>query len=665
MSDKIRWGILGAGSIAGKFCQGLEQSRTGKLEAVASRTEASARALAEQFGGSARVHATCEELLEDPEVDAVYIATPHPKHAFWAIRAAEAGKAILCEKPIGINGAQAMAIVEAARVHGVFLMEAFMYRTTPQTEKVVELIREGAIGEVQVIEASFSFNGPTDPGARVLSQETAGGGILDVGGYPMSMARLIAGAARGKPFLNPKSVKGVGALHPETATDAWAVAVADFGGGLLASLRTGVQLNSRNSVVVYGTAGHLEIPSPWFCQGREAGSSALRLSVNGKDPEEIEVTCDKGIYGSEAEAVGEALAAGKLECDAMPVADTLGNMAALDAWRQSFGFEYEEERAPEPVHGRKLRRSEGAPMKYGRVPGLDRDISRLVMGCDNQKTLSHAAIMFDDFFERGGNIFDTAYHYGGGLQERLLGRWIDLRGVRDQVAVIGKGVHTPLCFPEVIAVQLDQTLDRLQTDYVDIYFMHRDNLHVPVGEFVEALNEEVRRGRIRVFGGSNWTTERLREANAYAEANDLQPFSALSNNFSLARMNSPVWKGCIAASEPEQRKWLDESQLALFPWSSQARGFFTERAGRDKLDDAELVRVWYSDDNWERRDRAIEIAEKKGVTPLNIALAYVLHQKFPTFALIGPRKLEETATSMPGLNVELTDEEVAWLDLRE
>ena len=127
-------------------------------------------------------------------------------------------------------------------------------------------------------------------------------------------------------------------------------------------------------------------------------------------------------------------------------------------------------------------------------------------------------------------------------------------------------------------------------------------------------------------------------------------------------MVSPVWADCISAKEPAFMQWLADSGMALLAWSSQARGFFTERAHPDKREDAELVRCWYSDDNFQRRERAIELARRKGVEPINIALAFVLGQPFPTFALIGPRVISETVSSLRGLSVTLTPEELRWLD---
>ena len=169
-------------------------------------------------------------------------------------------------------------------------------------------------------------------------------------------------------------------------------------------------------------------------------------------------------------------------------------------------------------------------------------------------------------------------------------------------------------------------------------------------------------GRMRLFGASNWPIARIEAANAYARANGLRGFAAVSNNFSLARMVEPVWAGCISASDAASRAWLAETQMPLLPWSSQARGFFTDRA-RPDTDDAELVRCWFSADNFARKERVEAMATARGVLPINIALAYVLCQPFPTFALFGPRTLAETRTSLPALEIALTPDELRWLNL--
>ena len=661
MIEKLRWGILGTGSIAGKFARGVTHSRTGTLYAVGSRTQEAAERFGEQWSISHR-YGSYEALLQDKDVQAIYIATPHPFHARWAIQAAEAGKHVLCEKPLALNHAEAMAIVEAAQRNNVFLMEAYMYRCHPQIDTLLSLIRDGAIGEVKLIQASFSFQTSPNPESRLMNNALGGGGILDVGGYPVSMARLIAGVANGKPFEDPLSVVATGVVG-KTGIDEYTTASLAFPGGILAQLTTGVRLRTENVVRVMGSKGSLLLPDPWTPP--DAQNTKIILYQYGKEqPEEIEVECTEYLYGLEADTVANSLE--QREAAAMSWRDSLGNMRTLDLWRQAIGVVYEAEK-PEgktlTVSGRPLAVRPGSKMKYGTLPGVEKQVARLVMGVDNQTEWPHASVMFDDYFERGGNCFDTAFIYGGGRCETVLGQWIKNRGVREQVVILGKGAHTPFCTPEWLTKQLLISLERLQTDYLDIYMLHRDNPEIPVSEFITVLNEHKQAGRIRAFGASNWSLARVEEANRWAAEHGLSGFVAVSNNFSLARMVEPVWAGCIAASDSQSRAWLEERQMALMPWSSQARGFFTGRARPDDHSDPELVRCWYSEDNFQRLERVNQMAREKQVLPISIALAYVLSQPFPTFPLIGPRALEETRTSFEALEIELTPDEVRWLNL--
>ncbi|MCB1685937.1 MAG: aldo/keto reductase, partial [Pseudomonadales bacterium] len=378
--------------------------------------------------------------------------------------------------------------------------------------------------------------------------------------------------------------------------------------------------------------------------------------------------------------VAECLSAGLQQSPLMDWQDSRDNAATLDAWRRAIGLEYHLER-PDSHRGPLLAPvAVTQPASAGRIAHLDKPVSRLVMGCDNQPSMSHAAVMWDDYIEQGGNCFDTAYIYGGGSMERLLGHWHRQRNLREQIVIIGKGAHTPDNAPEFIAPQLDESLQRLQTDYVDLYFLHRDNLDIPVKEFVDALNAERNRGRIRAFGGSNWTLPRIRAANEYAAAEGLQGFTAVSNNFSLARMVTPIWPGVEAATSGEFRAYLRSNGIALLPWSSQARGFFTPwaesvinaagaREGRaltsvEPTED-ELRRVWFSEANFERRRRAASLARENGVDLIQIALAYVAQQPFACFPLIGPRQLSETQSCFAALQIELSPAQLNWLDLSD
>jgi len=304
----------------------------------------------------------------------------------------------------------------------------------------------------------------------------------------------------------------------------------------------------------------------------------------------------------------------------------------------------------------------GGGLKRRRIPGVDLAASVIGLGGANFTTYDQAAALCDAYFAAGGNVLDSAWIYGQGTCDRLFGAWIEARGVRGEIIVIGKGAHTPHCRPEAIAPQLSESLERLRTETIDVYFMHRDDPDIPVGEFVDAVDAEIRAGRIRTYGGSNWSRERLDAASDYAANHGRVPPTALSNNFSLAEMVEPVWPGTVASSDEAWKSWLRARQLALFAWSSQARGFFTDRAGPDRRDDPEFVRAWYSDRNFARRDRAIEMGRRLGRSALQVALAYCLHQDFPVLPLIGPLALDELRESLDAADLELAADDVRWLE---
>ena len=341
MTD-LRWGILGTGRIAGIFSRGVLASQTGRLAAVGSRTQATADQFAREHG-VARAHGSYEALLADREVQAVYVATPHPLHAEWTIRAAQAGKHVLCEKPLTLNHAQAVTVVGAARAAGVLLMEAFMYRCHPQTTRVVELVKSGALGRVNLVQASFGFQREFSPDVRLWNRALGGGGILDVGCYPVSLARLIAGTVDGRPFADPVSVTGTGYLHPQTGVDVYAAGTLRFGNGIVAQVACSIGLVQDSSARLYGTEGWLHVPVPWIST-RDGGTSSIFLHRPGAAaPEEIAITAPP-LYALEADAFAAALAAGQSEVPAMTVADSLGNMAVLDQWRAAVGLVYEVEK---------------------------------------------------------------------------------------------------------------------------------------------------------------------------------------------------------------------------------------------------------------------------------------------------------------------------------
>lgn len=320
----------------------------------------------------------------------------------------------------------------------------------------------------------------------------------------------------------------------------------------------------------------------------------------------------------------------------------------------------------------------GFDVDYGHVPGVDKPISRLVQGTImlREDDLPYSFAVLDAAHEAGITAVDTARHYGGG-NEATVGRWVRERGLRDEVVIIGKGAHhSPernRVTPDDIAADLDESLRQLGLDAIDLYLLHRDDPAVPVGPIVEALNGHLRAGKIRAFGGSNWTHERIAEANAYALAHGLIPFVASSPQFSLVDQVDAPWPGCISIGGPDRadaRSWYLGNQMAIFAWSSLAGGFLS--GGFDRLHDGALPeevakrarRAYGSDANYERLDRARHLAADLGLTVPQIALAYALSQPLNLFAIAGGESKDEVAANATAAAVHLPPDTLEWLDLR-
>ncbi len=334
---KLQWGILSTGRIARRLAQALAVSQTGELAAVASRSLEPARAFAGEFGIS-RAYGSYEELLADPGVEAVYLATPHPFHLEWVIKAAEAGKHILCEKPAGMNVREVEKMIDAARRHGVFFLEAFMYRCHPQTAKVIEILRSGRLGQVRTIECSFGGLPAYDSKSRLFARELGGGAILDIGCYCASMARLVAGVAAGGELAEPLEIKAVGQLDPTEGTDLQAHAVLRFDGDVLAHLSASMVAPLENCVRVHGTTGMMTITQPWIAGS--AGASIILREYATNTAETISTEDVTDLYAYELDLVAENYRNGEASWPAMSWQDSLGNHRLLDAWRKEIGLTY-------------------------------------------------------------------------------------------------------------------------------------------------------------------------------------------------------------------------------------------------------------------------------------------------------------------------------------
>lgn len=330
MNRILRWGLLGAGAIARDFARDLAFARTGRLEAVGSRSETTAQNFAAQFPGC-RTHGSYEALCADPEIDVVYVATPHPFHAVHAIATLEAGKHVLCEKPFTMSAAEAEQVFAAARAANRFVMEAFKDRCHPLLTTVIDALPR--LGEVRMIDATFSFAATFDPHSRLFAKSLGGGGILDLGCYPVAYARRIVGATLGRHFADPTEFTGAATLSPVTGTDLFAAATMRFENGVLARVSCGVGVSQENLVRIHGRDGEIVIPVPWA--RHPAGTQHATLNLHDGREELLSAAADRPIFALEADVVGAAIAAGRLEAEEMSWADTLGNMRVLDAWRST------------------------------------------------------------------------------------------------------------------------------------------------------------------------------------------------------------------------------------------------------------------------------------------------------------------------------------------
>ncbi len=316
-------------------------------------------------------------------------------------------------------------------------------------------------------------------------------------------------------------------------------------------------------------------------------------------------------------------------------------------------------------------------MKYGKIAYLEKKVSRLVHGTmmlDINK-LDDSITLLDDMLALGVNTFDTAPVYG--TSESVLGKWLEIRQNRNEVVVLSKCSHQNAyrkrVTPYDIYADFEDSLAKLKTDYIDIYILHRDNPAVPVGPIVETLNNLYAAGKINSFGGSNWTHQRISEANEYAYKYNLIPMTVSSPNYSLAeQVENPWGEGCVTLSGTENkdaRKWYDDNNMPIFSYSSLGRGFFSGRVKSNNPKDAENIlddgakRGYMYPENFERLRRAEILAKEKGLSVPQIATAWIMSQSLNVYALVGANNKSEMQQNIEALNVKLSKKEIDWLNL--
>jgi predicted dehydrogenase len=320
----IRWGILATGRIASEFVEDLLQLPEATVAAVGSRRLDSATAFAERYG-IPRAHGDWADLASDPEVDVVYVATPHSAHHAAAKMCLEAGKAVLCEKPLTIDLATAQDLVDTARARGVFLMEAMWTLTNPTIRHIDAVLDRGEIGEITHIAADFGVNGPFPVGHRMRAPELGGGALLDLGVYPVALAHHFLG--------RPATITARANLLPE-GTDETTALILGYASGAVATLHAGMGGESAQRAVLTGRDGRIEIDRHFW---RPEGATIVRR--HGLT-ERVDIPVDGHGMGNEAREVMRCLRAGLTESSLIPLDFTLGVMTTLDTALQQLGVVY-------------------------------------------------------------------------------------------------------------------------------------------------------------------------------------------------------------------------------------------------------------------------------------------------------------------------------------
>lgn len=324
MERKIRWGILGAGNIAHKLATGFEAVEDGKLIAVGSRSIEKANEFADKFDIPKR-YGSYEELVFDPEVDVIYVATPHTFHKEHTLMSLNAGKGVLCEKPIAVNAKEVKEMVECAQRNDAFLMEAMWTRFLPVYYKVEEWLEQGLIGDVRILTADFGFRSDFNPEGRLFDPNLAGGALLDVGVYLVSLASLMM---RGKPS-NIASMANLGM----TGVDEQSAMILGYDEGKMAILYTAIRTNTKHEARIIGSKGSIYLPSFW-------NTTTAILEIPGQENQILDIPHDANGYCYQVREVNRCIREGKIQSSRMPWEESIDIMETLDSIRAQWGLKY-------------------------------------------------------------------------------------------------------------------------------------------------------------------------------------------------------------------------------------------------------------------------------------------------------------------------------------
>lgn len=325
--QKIRWGIISTGGIANAFATALNHLDDAEIVAVGSRDQASADTFGDKHNIPRR-YASYEELAHDPDLDVVYIGTPHNFHAANMQLCLNGGKHVLCEKAFTLNAAQAEACVTLARQKGLFVMEAMWMRFLPSIVQVRQWLAEGIIGELREVRANFNVRLPYNPEGRIYNLALGGGALLDVGIYPVSFASMVLG--------QPETVIGQ-AFIGETGVDEQESMFFTYSSGAWAQLSCGVHLDVPTVATIVGSKGYIYLHERFFCTQR------VTLCLAGKEAQTYDIGYTHNGLGYEAQEVHACLRAGRLESSVMPLDESIAILRTTDALRSQWGVQYPDE----------------------------------------------------------------------------------------------------------------------------------------------------------------------------------------------------------------------------------------------------------------------------------------------------------------------------------
>lgn len=320
----VKWGILGIGNIAHKFVEALNSIDFAEIVAVGSRSMERADAFAKQYGIE-NAYGNYDGLVNNPEVEIIYVATTHPSHKDCVLMCLKAGKAVVCEKPFTINAKESEELIKYARQAKLFLMEAMWTRYLPAIKKVREIVDSKIIGEINLVKADFGFRCDWNPKSRILNPDLGGGALLDIGIYIISFASMV---------FKTQPIKISSMAHiGETGVDEEFSCILGYKEGKMAVLTGAIRTNTPHDAWIIGTKGRIFIPDFWH-------ATSILIYLDGRDVEKLEIPTDSAEFSYEALEAMRCLREGMLESDIMPLDETLSIMQTMDQIRAQWGLKY-------------------------------------------------------------------------------------------------------------------------------------------------------------------------------------------------------------------------------------------------------------------------------------------------------------------------------------